>query len=321
MNMSIPKVSVIVPNYNHAKFLKQRLDSILNQTYQDFEVIILDDCSTDNSKEIIESYRNNQKITKIVYNTNNSGSPFKQWKKGIELAKGEYIWIAESDDYSSDIFLEKLFIKTQQHNVGLCYSDSYEITETNEILRKWSIWQERLNQNIWTDDFMMDGKSLNHTYNLLYNIIPNASSAIFSKHLFESSEYYDYIDTLNYNGDWWMWFSILKKTKLYYHHQPLNFFRYHDHTTRNDTKNAAKIAFEDYHSILTFRGKRNKILSKDILTVNRMSEIFNRWNPSVKDFLKRKNFKTILLALQTDPAFLKKILQKLKARFLTSCHL
>ena len=52
----MPQVSVIVPNYNHAPYLRQRLDSIFNQNFQDFEVIILDDCSTDNSKEIIEEY-------------------------------------------------------------------------------------------------------------------------------------------------------------------------------------------------------------------------------------------------------------------------
>jgi glycosyltransferase involved in cell wall biosynthesis len=84
-------ISVIVPNYNHAKFLKERIDSILNQTIQDFELIILDDCSTDNSREIIESYRQLPNVS-IFYNSKNSGSPFKQWKKGINRAKGKYIW-------------------------------------------------------------------------------------------------------------------------------------------------------------------------------------------------------------------------------------
>ena len=51
-----PTVSVIIPNYNHAPYLKERIDSVLNQTYQDFEVIILDDCSPDNSVEVIEQY-------------------------------------------------------------------------------------------------------------------------------------------------------------------------------------------------------------------------------------------------------------------------
>src|SRR5688572_15349118 len=91
-------VSVIVPNYNHADFLQQRLESILNQTYQHFEVIILDDFSTDDSKDIIEKYRHNSKVTLISYSTKNMGSTFAQWNKGVEMASGEIIWMAESDD-------------------------------------------------------------------------------------------------------------------------------------------------------------------------------------------------------------------------------
>ena len=68
-------VSVIVPNYNHAPYLKQRIDSILNQTYQDFELILLDDCSSDMSRDIIESYRTNPHVSQIDYNDINSGTP------------------------------------------------------------------------------------------------------------------------------------------------------------------------------------------------------------------------------------------------------
>src|ERR1700752_3159230 len=77
-----PKVSVIIPNYNHATFLIERIDSILCQTFQDFELIILDDCSNDNSRSIIEKYHGHEKISHIIYNPTNSGSPFMQWQKG-----------------------------------------------------------------------------------------------------------------------------------------------------------------------------------------------------------------------------------------------
>ena len=102
----MPTVSVIIPNYNHAPFLKQRIESVLNQSFQDFEMILIDDCSTDGSREIIESYRNNPHVSHIVYNDSNSGSAFLQWNKGIELAKGDWIWVAESDDYAEPTFLE-----------------------------------------------------------------------------------------------------------------------------------------------------------------------------------------------------------------------
>ena len=63
-----PLVSVIIPSYNHEKFLKERIDSVLNQTFQDFELIILDDLSPDNSREIIESYRAHPKVSHIIFN-------------------------------------------------------------------------------------------------------------------------------------------------------------------------------------------------------------------------------------------------------------
>ena len=103
-----PQVSVIVPNYNHAQYLVQRIDSVLAQTCQDFELILLDDCSPDHSREVLERYREHPKVAHIVYNEANSGSTFKQWDKGIALARGEYIWIAESDDWCEPTLLETL---------------------------------------------------------------------------------------------------------------------------------------------------------------------------------------------------------------------
>ena len=92
--MNKPLVSVIIPNYCHSQFLAQRIESVLNQTYQNFEVIILDDCSPDAgaSKAVIEKYRGNPHVSHIVYNEENSGSTFKQWNNGIALSKGEYCW-------------------------------------------------------------------------------------------------------------------------------------------------------------------------------------------------------------------------------------
>ena len=81
------KISVVIPNYNYAKFLYQRLYSILYQTTKIHEIIILDDMSSDNSKQVIETLRDlilPYIPVKVIYNTKNSGSAFKQWKKGFE---------------------------------------------------------------------------------------------------------------------------------------------------------------------------------------------------------------------------------------------
>src|SRR5579859_5558884 len=106
-NKSMPKVSVVIPNYNHARFLRKRIDSVLQQTFQDFELILLDDCSTDDSRSILSSYAADPRV-RLEFNEANSGSPFRQWNKGVRLALGKYIWIAESDDYADTRLLERL---------------------------------------------------------------------------------------------------------------------------------------------------------------------------------------------------------------------
>src|SRR6478609_3462038 len=121
------EVSVILPNYNHENYLKERIDSILQQTYRDFELIILDDHSSDNSKQIIELYRSNAKVSFIEYNSHNSGSPFRQWAKGIQLARGSYIWIAESDDSCEPAFLEETVKKMKEYpTAGIVFTQSLE---------------------------------------------------------------------------------------------------------------------------------------------------------------------------------------------------
>ena len=92
---------------NHARFLPKRVDSILGQTFQDFELILLDDCSTDDSRSILSKYADDPRV-RIELNEVNSGSPFKQWNEGVRLAHGGYVWIAESDDYADEKLLERL---------------------------------------------------------------------------------------------------------------------------------------------------------------------------------------------------------------------
>jgi len=129
----MPEISVIIPNYNHALFLNKRIETILGQSFKDFELIILDDASADSSRSIIESYRANPKISHIIYNESNSGSPFLQWKKGIEMAKGDWIWIAESDDFANPDFLRLTLGKVKEcGEIALVYCDSFIINDSTE---------------------------------------------------------------------------------------------------------------------------------------------------------------------------------------------
>lgn len=213
----MPKVSVIIPNYNHAPYLEQRIDSVLNQTYQDFEIIILDDCSTDNSREVIEKYRSHEKVRTIIYNETNSGSPFKQWKKGIELAVGEWIWIAESDDWCEIFFLSNLVdFSIQNPNTVLAFSQSYCVEGENEI--KWISTQKKIEN-------LVEGKRFVSEYLINGNAIFNASMAIFRKDIFFkiSCEY----TTYHFCGDWLFWSEIAVFGNVFISGKVHNYFRKH----------------------------------------------------------------------------------------------
>lgn len=221
---TIPLVSVIVPNYNYARYLNARIDSILSQTFQDFELILLDDCSTDNSREVLESYRNNPHVSHIVFNEQNSGSPFQQWMKGIELAKGKYIWIAEADDLADNTLLESSITRaTENPDTAICFVgsklfDSYGNIEKRDV-NHWGKRRLKAQSNVF------DG----HKYALknLYwkNYIINASAVIFDrqKALAVSPRFL----SMRYCGDYQFWFELAQKGKVIEVYQSLNYFRQH----------------------------------------------------------------------------------------------
>ncbi len=293
-------LSVIIPNYNHAPYLRQRIESVLSQTFGDMELIILDDCSTDNSREIIEEYRNHPAVSQIVYNGSNSGSPFKQWNKGISLARGKYIWIAESDDYAKPEFAETCISKlTDYPEIDLVYTDSNEVNERSENLGLWSRWMEYLAVNLWQKDFTASGETLNAAYNHLICIITNASSAIFKKEAYLNSPFIKSMEDLRFTGDWWMWFSILQVSSVYYCHKPLNYFRYHANTTRANVNARLAIARELYGAILKFK-TLVKPKADQHIKKRRFKEIYAIWNPPVKTFLARPNLQVLRMGLACD---------------------
>ncbi len=214
----MPNVSVIIPNYNHADYLKQRIDSVLNQTYTDFELIILDDCSTDNSKQVIESYRSNEKVNHIIYNTTNSGNPFQQWDKGIQLAKGDYIWIAESDDWCEITLLETLMNGLEKNKdcvVGYC--QSYCVFDDNRI---------RFQSNHTQLSEYVESKKFIKEYMLPRNPIFNAGMAVWKKNVYSKISK----DFINYKliGDYCFWIEICNCGSVFISGKLLSYFRTHD---------------------------------------------------------------------------------------------
>lgn len=233
----MPKVSIIVPNYNHAIYLQQRLDSIFNQTYQDFEVIMLDDASADNSVKILTAYRDMypEKVSNLIINDKNSGSPFKQWRKGIELANGEYLWIAESDDFCKENFLE-ICIPVLR-NTGICLAFT-NTTLVDCINNKQSVLTNGILNGFYDaieNRFLENWFFKNNKFR-----ITNASACVFKKSMLEK-KWMDEIGSYNYGGDKFLWTNLLMKNEnFYFCQEPINFQRYHNSTTRADNTTRAK---------------------------------------------------------------------------------
>ena len=220
-------VSVIIPNYNHAPYLKQRIDSVLNQTYKDFELIILDDKSTDNSIKIIEEYRDNPHISHIVYNEVNSGSTFRQWNKGIALAKGKYIWIAESDDCAVPELLSTLVLNIEKYeNVSLSYSQSHRLNSKGEVTGDWLFHTKDREPELFDSDFFAEGDDFIQRLLIYKNVVPNASAVLFHKSAFMDVGGAD--EDIKYCADWMLWLKLLMVGNIAYTSQKLNYFRYHD---------------------------------------------------------------------------------------------
>ena len=228
----MPKISVIIPNYNHERFLAKRLNSVLDQSFKDFEIIILDDCSTDDSKKVIEKFRSNEKVSKIVYNDENSGSTFKQWKKGIQLAVGDYVWIAESDDFSDPEFLAVVvtpLLNDAAITVSFCRSVN---VDENENVLGITLHADQLDKVKWTKDYVEEGAIEIDRYLRYRNTIPNASAVIFKK----PTDIDRFLNTdMRFCGDWLFWLNLLRLpgAKIAYSPKTLNFFRTHSGTTRS----------------------------------------------------------------------------------------
>lgn len=229
----MPKVSVIVPNYNHAPFLRKRVDTVLAQTFQSFELILLDDYSSDDSRSILSSYASDPRV-RLDFNEQNSGSTFKQWNKGVHLARGEYIWIAESDDYADPHLLERLVpLLDSGPRIVYAYCRSWRVSDRAKLDGYADYYLERIDSHRWTSDYVADGREECRNYFTRINPVPNASAVLFRKCVYESVGGAD--ETLRLCGDWKLWAAMALTGEVAYLGQPLNYFRFHGASMRSIT--------------------------------------------------------------------------------------
>ena len=240
------KVSVIVPNYNYGKYIKKRIKSILKQTYPIYELIILDDASTDGSGELIKNLvldlklKNPDLNIRFVPNEKNSGKAMAQWKKGFELATGDYMWIAEADDLCSRKFLEKVMKGFDDPKVVLSYTESAIINSAGIMIApnfRWSRDKEKTGH--YKKSYVKDGKQEIEEIMAIRCTIPNVSAVVFKK----DKKWLKYLDeALNFTqaGDWYFYTKILENGKISYNRKVLNKFRIHRGSVTSESKKARR---------------------------------------------------------------------------------
>lgn len=223
-------VSVIVPNYNHARFLRQRIDSILAQTYQDFELILLDDCSADDSRSILRAYASHPRVRHVEFSETNSGSTFKQWNRGVRLTRGEYVWIAESDDYADPRFLESMVRALENDpSVTFAYCRSWRVLADGRLGDFPDGHLVRRDRR-WAEGFCVTGREMCERYFCWTNAVPNASAVVFRKDAYERVG--GAVETLRLCSDWRLWAALALEGRVAYSAEPLNFFRFHSASLR-----------------------------------------------------------------------------------------
>ena len=274
--MYTPLVSVNIICYNQAPFLKQRIDSVLQQTYFDFELLIWDDASTDDSKKIIEQYRGHNRVSEIIYNSFNSGNGYTQWQDAIEKCQSKYLWIAEGDDFAEPSFLKQA-VKILEENptAALVETDAYYIENNLPA----SLVSEHKNitfsKALWTKDFVMKGEDAILDILAHGNCIANVSNVLFRADVLKQLHFN--FSGYKYSADWFLYINLFKKFDYAYLHQPLSYFRLHSDNATKKGRASGKALQENFsiiNKMIPYLKQHEKYNNNYIKSVNRYITIF-----------------------------------------------
>ncbi len=225
------RVSVIVPNFNYARYLVDRIKTIVSQEYPIYELIILDDASGDRSVDIINEIAADLPIDcRVVLNEINSGNPFVQWLKGVELARGDYIWIAEADDLSEPGFLDEVLQAFEDPSVVMSYCQSKQMGSDGRIIcNDYLDYVSDVSTKKWLEYYVEDGLDEIRNCLAVKNTIPNVSAVVFKKSILLSilKERIDEIKVFQIAGDWKSYIYILEYGKIAYSPKSFNLHRRH----------------------------------------------------------------------------------------------
>ncbi len=263
----IQKVSVVVPNYNYAQHIEDRLLSVFEQHYPLFEIIVLEDKSPDNSLAVIKDViaRSGRKV-KLVVNKTNSGNTFRQWQKGLTLARGELLWIAEADDLASSRFVSEV-TGAFNENTRLGFSDSKQIDSDGELLGdSYSFYYRDIDADLFEKSRSMKGEEFVRRAMTVKNCILNVSSVIWRTEALRDALAAEHDAVLAHKlvGDWRLYISVLlaRDAQVAYLAKPLNTHRRHAESVTHALD--VKAHLDEVSAIHTLIGKSMKLTPEQL---------------------------------------------------------
>lgn len=252
-------VSLVVASYNHAEFLARRMDSLVEQTYQDIEILVIDDCSPDNSVEILRRYEAHPKV-RLVVREKNAG-----WvavsNQGVDMSSGEFVLFANCDDDCDPRMVERLVYALQRNpSAGIAFCRSLMVDEDDRVFGDDFAIREPAFKQRCTGDVLLSRVEASRF--LLHScVIPNLSAALFRRECFSEVGYLS--SDYRVCCDWDLFFRIAARYDIAYVAESLNRFRQHTATIRSVTKD--RVVYEEYFRLLL-----GQIRTLDLSYVERM---------------------------------------------------
>jgi glycosyltransferase involved in cell wall biosynthesis len=281
----VPSVSVIVPFYNHQKYVDERLSSILEQSIKDIEVIALDDCSSDDTVAQIHPYLQKDKRLTLVKNTTNSGSPFRQWQKGIALAKSDVVWVAEGDDSCSGNFIATLLPNFSDPLINIAFS-KVEMMDEEGVKNPdaFKAYFDSACPGKFESPYVNSGINEVKEHFCAYQTLINASGLMFRKSRL-CPDAFDLAISHRVCGDWLVYLGLLKSGKIVYCPSAVNYFRRHNKSLVSVLEGTAdyfKERFDVTRYIIKNFSVEHAHLEKAFLAVDAEWERFKKRHPQIE---------------------------------------
>lgn len=243
-------VTAIVPNFNHARYLAQRLDSILAQTYPLIDILVLDDCSTDESRSVIDSYveRFPERI-RAIYNTENSGNVFRQWQEGHSQAKGDLFWICESDDFCEPTFIERMISIFRDPSVMLVFGRTQFVNSEGDYFAGLDHYREDSEPGIWDVPTVRPAAEWFRGGFGVKNVIANVGGSLWRR--FDiPNEVWEEARSFKIMGDWYLYSVIAAGGQIAYEPSAVSYFRIHESNTSGRSAQSNPEYYKEYSRIM-----------------------------------------------------------------------